>query len=320
MPHFAVTLFGADAPGTIAVVARELALQGCNLEDCSATTVRGHSALVLMVFGPAGTGPALAATLSAVARDLNVEIHVTAADEATPSSGTRYAITFHGADQPRLISGVSGILADHGANIVDLKSSATGKPARMYLMRFEVEIPQGKVKTVEAALTAQATRLGIQPGTLDRVPTGQIAAAVQIKDVRLQNSFFQLDELVPEEELGYYRTGYFAEVKTMDQEQLVVAAEFQLVLRPPGQEPAASSTATLLDTQPLKASATYHIDYSARWGNSQPPWDDVQAFADVNAIFNSWPYWRQLVHSTLPRMGVHKLVIPVFRLPLPVPS
>ena len=320
MSRFAVTLFGADAPGIIATVTRELARKGYSLEDCSATTVRGHTAMILMVLGPSEAEPALVKLLGTVVQNLNVDMHVTAAGEATPPGGKRYAITFHSADRPGLIGEVSEVFADHGVNVVDLESSVMGEPVPMYLMRFQVEIPEGVIEAVEAALTAKTEKLGIQIASLDPVLTGQIAASVQIKDVRLQNSFFQLDKMVRDEDLGYYRTGYFAEVKAMHQEQLVIAVGFQLVLRPPEQEPAALATATSLDSQPLKASALFHIDYSVRWGDSKPHPSDLQTFAEVNAVFNSWPYWRQLVHSTLPSMGVHKLVIPVFRLPLPMRS
>ena len=91
-------------------------------------------------------------------------------------------------------------------------------------------------------------------------------------------------------------------------------------IRPPAgriSPPTAVTTATSLDSQPLKASALFHIDYGFHWKDSKPGLSDLQNFAEVNAVFNSWPYWRQLVQSMLPSMGVHKLVIPVFRFPFP---
>jgi hypothetical protein len=38
-----------------------------------------------------------------------------------------------------------------------------------------------------------------------------------------------------------------------------------------------------------------------------------QAFANVNGIYNVWPYFRELVHSTVARMGLPPLIIPVYR-------
>lgn len=37
------------------------------------------------------------------------------------------------------------------------------------------------------------------------------------------------------------------------------------------------------------------------------------AFAKANGVFNAWPFWREYVHSMTQRMGLGKLVIPVFR-------
>jgi len=39
-----------------------------------------------------------------------------------------------------------------------------------------------------------------------------------------------------------------------------------------------------------------------------------QVFADLNGIYNAWPYWREIVQNTIARMGLPTLVIPVFRI------
>ena len=38
-----------------------------------------------------------------------------------------------------------------------------------------------------------------------------------------------------------------------------------------------------------------------------------EAFAQVNAVFNAWPYWRELVQASLARMSMPALTVPVFR-------
>lgn len=38
-------------------------------------------------------------------------------------------------------------------------------------------------------------------------------------------------------------------------------------------------------------------------------------FANVNGVYNAWPYWRELVQNTSVRMGLPPLVLPVFRIP-----
>ena len=43
--------------------------------------------------------------------------------------------------------------------------------------------------------------------------------------------------------------------------------------------------------------------------------EDLDAFGQVNAVFNAWPYWRELVQASLARMSMPLLAVPVFRLP-----
>ena len=39
----------------------------------------------------------------------------------------------------------------------------------------------------------------------------------------------------------------------------------------------------------------------------------LQGFADLNAVFNAWPYWREFVQSSLTRMSLPPVVLPVYR-------
>ena len=41
--------------------------------------------------------------------------------------------------------------------------------------------------------------------------------------------------------------------------------------------------------------------------------DELEAFGEVNAVFNAWPYWRELVQASLARMSMPPLTVPVFR-------
>ncbi len=40
---------------------------------------------------------------------------------------------------------------------------------------------------------------------------------------------------------------------------------------------------------------------------------EVRAFAEINGVFNAWPYWREFVQNTAARMGLPRIVVPVFR-------
>lgn len=37
-------------------------------------------------------------------------------------------------------------------------------------------------------------------------------------------------------------------------------------------------------------------------------------FAEINGIFNAWPYFREFVHAALARMGLPPFILPVYRL------
>lgn len=39
-----------------------------------------------------------------------------------------------------------------------------------------------------------------------------------------------------------------------------------------------------------------------------------EQFANLNGIYNAWPYWREFVQNTIVRMGLPSLTIPVFRI------
>ena len=43
--------------------------------------------------------------------------------------------------------------------------------------------------------------------------------------------------------------------------------------------------------------------------------EELDAFGQGNAVFNAWPYWRELVQASLARMSMPLLTVPVFRLP-----
>ena len=57
----------------------------------------------------------------------------------------------------------------------------------------------------------------------------------------------------------------------------------------------------------------YEVDYALREGFSLTP-EHVKAFKDGNAIFNTWPYFREYLQTNLQRMGLPPLTAPFLRL------
>lgn len=53
---------------------------------------------------------------------------------------------------------------------------------------------------------------------------------------------------------------------------------------------------------------SYRIDNVARFGQQS-----LSAFARLNGLFNVWPYWRELVQSTVTRLGLPPFTVPPFQ-------
>ena len=45
--------------------------------------------------------------------------------------------------------------------------------------------------------------------------------------------------------------------------------------------------------------------------------DGIKEFANLNGVFNAWPYWREFIQNTIARMNLPPLTIPVYRLSSP---
>jgi preprotein translocase subunit SecB len=63
----------------------------------------------------------------------------------------------------------------------------------------------------------------------------------------------------------------------------------------------------------IQIDGSYELIYSVP-DNTDLTQAEVEAFAETNALLNCWPYWRELVQSTIARMGLPPLVLPLFRL------
>ena len=59
--------------------------------------------------------------------------------------------------------------------------------------------------------------------------------------------------------------------------------------------------------------ATIELAYSHKSGQQSITDEDLQEFANVNAPFNAWGYWREYVQSSLARLELPTARIPLFR-------
>jgi hypothetical protein len=89
----------------------------------------------------------------------------------------------------------------------------------------------------------------------------------------------------------------------LDRLVILILAQFRFV---------ASCSEETVSEPDLTIEASFELSYSLA---SFDDIDDshIQAFGELNGIYNGWPYWREFVQSTLSRMGLPPLTLPVYR-------
>lgn len=157
----------------------------------------------------------------------------------------------------------------------------------------------------------------------------RVARLIEIEDVRLAMTFFA--QPGPETPLDEFHTEWFAATRSCEDGRLVIEAGYRLARHqdegtddesapdtgtPPETE-AEDDDDLVLDEEPdeeqILGVAHFLVEYSY---TEEPEEADLQAFADHNAILNSWPYWRQHVQVMASAMGLPRMMVPVRRIPL----
>lgn len=77
----------------------------------------------------------------------------------------------------------------------------------------------------------------------------------------------------------------------------------------------AGKTAGAVVSVRAEYSLVYHIPEDVECTH-----DGAMLFASRNAVFNAWPYFRELAQSLVARMGMPPVIIPLLRLPVEPPS
>ena len=71
----------------------------------------------------------------------------------------------------------------------------------------------------------------------------------------------------------------------------------------------------------IQVDASFELRYSYPPDTQPVPTsDELQAFANTNALMNCWPYWRELVQSTVTRMNLPPITVPLLRYVPPPPE
>jgi glycine cleavage system transcriptional repressor len=145
MPHFALTAVGADQAGILAALTEPLVRLNCNLEDSSATILRGHFMLMMVVRAPDEVdADALLAEVQAECRHLGVfiRVDVRALPALGPAPQATHVLSVYGADKPGIVHRVAQVLGVRNVNMFDVKTQVVGRVGRpVYAMLLEVQVP-----------------------------------------------------------------------------------------------------------------------------------------------------------------------------------
>lgn len=153
MQRVVVTAFGPDRRGIVAAVTGVLVRRGANLADTAMTNLAGQFAMVLVVELPDDERPeALERALADAAGVLGLTVAVeplaaeaTASPPGADDGGTAWAVSVYGADRPGIVHRVTTLLAERGANVVDLSTRTIGTPEEpVYVMLLDVTLPAGE--------------------------------------------------------------------------------------------------------------------------------------------------------------------------------
>ena len=168
MPHFAVSVVGRDRPGIVAAFTGVLLEHGVNIEDSQMSVLRGHFAMVLVVSAPADLDVrGLRAGIGRVGEELEMEAVAVAEVEELEAGGpapASHIVSVYGADHPGIVHAVAAVLAERGANIVDLSTRLVGEDGEqpLYVMLLEIQLPEGlEAGELERALAEAASREGL---------------------------------------------------------------------------------------------------------------------------------------------------------------
>ena len=178
---FALSAIGRDRPGIVADLSELIYECDCNLEDSSMTILGSEFAVLLLL---TGEGPDIAQRLSTACKRLEWEKRLTVffrpldaepVPYAASHRARRYALQAVGIDKAGIVARIARTLADHGANVTDLRSHLRPEPESgtpLYTMRLVMRLaPSVDERALRAQLERDAAALRVdlalgEPGSL----------------------------------------------------------------------------------------------------------------------------------------------------------
>jgi glycine cleavage system transcriptional repressor len=161
-----LTLVGADRPGIVSRVTRQLYSSGCNLGEASMIRLGGSFTIMLMVSAQRPCAE-LMDGLTPLAEELGLRIHL----DPVPGGLHRHLmpnlqVRVFGADRAGIVADVTEVLAAQGFNILELESDVAGDVERpVYIMNIQgyCERTIEEVRAALSVLSQQGVSVDVAP-------------------------------------------------------------------------------------------------------------------------------------------------------------
>ncbi|MGE3819380.1 MAG: glycine cleavage system protein R [Isosphaeraceae bacterium] len=152
MHHYIVTVTAADRVGIVYSVAGSIRDEGGNILELSQTVMRGFFTIILEATFPSPRRPReLAEAIAERGKRFNLTVTVLEAGQSVPEppvpNGERFILTVLGGDAPGNVHGITGCLAAHGVNVVDLHARVVGDRFSLVMEAFlPPDLPPGTIR------------------------------------------------------------------------------------------------------------------------------------------------------------------------------
>jgi glycine cleavage system transcriptional repressor len=123
-----ISVIGPDRPGIVDDVSRLIAEAGCNIEDSRMAHLGGDFALMMLVSGEGESAAEVAGEVGKWAEDHAMTATIKPTTAPSGASAPAAHIELDMPDQPGIVSRVTHFLADHGANVEDLRTELRPAP------------------------------------------------------------------------------------------------------------------------------------------------------------------------------------------------
>lgn len=149
---------------------------------------------------------------------------------------------------------------------------------------------------------------------LDEVRLAQCAAVGVTSDKFIRSDYHSSWHMVPFSSAGPIDEDADESVDVTDGFQVLAMFHFHHV--------EADATVEGDDEDQLDVVASFVLSYSVSRPNTTEGNDrvlldaaDLRAFAEFNATYNAWPYWREFLQSISSRFGLPAVTVPILRVP-----